>query len=144
MDISPRAEWATLSQYQYHTSSNFLDLLPADLFFPFPLILYFFDIQVNGSDTKRWNGMVGEVIDGKADLIVAALTINNERAEWVEFSKPFKYQGLTILVRKVICLSVVCIYKQSVLLSVCLSVCLFRVSLSVCLSVYLSVCLYFY
>ena len=45
--------------------------------------------------------MVGEVIDGKADLIVAALTINNERAEWIEFSKPFKYQGLTILVRKV-------------------------------------------
>lgn len=45
--------------------------------------------------------MVGEVIDGQADLIVAALTINNERAQWLEFSKPFKYQGLTILVRKV-------------------------------------------
>ena len=45
--------------------------------------------------------MVGEIIDGEADLIVAALTINNERAEWIEFSKPFKYQGLTILVRKV-------------------------------------------
>ena len=50
---------------------------------------------------KRWNGMVGEVIDGKSDLIAAALTINNERAEWIEFSKPFKYQGLTILVKKV-------------------------------------------
>ena len=58
--------------------------------------------KVNGSDMKRWNGMVGEVIDGKSDLIVAALTINNERAEWIEFSKPFKYQGLTILVKKVI------------------------------------------
>ena len=57
--------------------------------------------KVNGSDMKRWNGMVGEVIDGKSDLIVAALTINNERAEWIEFSKPFKYQGLTILVKKV-------------------------------------------
>lgn len=45
--------------------------------------------------------MVGEVIDGKSDLIAAALTINNERAEWIEFSKPFKYQGLTILVKKV-------------------------------------------
>ena len=44
--------------------------------------------------------MVGEVIDGKS--VVAALTINNERAEWIEFSKPFKYQGLTILVKKVI------------------------------------------
>ena len=57
--------------------------------------------QVNGTDMKRWNGMVGEVIDGKSDLIAAALTINNERAEWIEFSKPFKYQGLTILVKKV-------------------------------------------
>lgn len=56
--------------------------------------------RVNGTDMKRWNGMVGEVIDGKSDLIVAALTINNERAEWIEFSKPFKYQGLTILVKK--------------------------------------------
>lgn len=56
--------------------------------------------RVNGTDMKRWNGMVGEVIDDKSDLIVAALTINNERAEWIEFSKPFKYQGLTILVKK--------------------------------------------
>ena len=60
--------------------------------------------------------MVGEVIDGNADLIVAALTINNERAEWIEFSKPFKYQGLTILVKKV---------KKTVSLFVCFFVFLF-------------------
>ena len=61
--------------------------------------------------------MVGEVIDGNADLIVAALTINNERAEWIEFSKPFKYQGLTILVKKV---------KKTVsLVLFCLFFCLF-------------------
>ena len=57
--------------------------------------------------------MVGEVIDGNADLIVAALTINNERAEWIEFSKPFKYQGLTILVKKVkktVCLVLFCLF----------------------------------
>lgn len=34
-------------------------------------------------------------------MIVAPLTINNERAQYIEFSKPFKYQGLTILVKKV-------------------------------------------
>ena len=45
--------------------------------------------------------MVGEVIEGKADLIVASLAINNERAQYIEFSKPFKYQGITILVKKV-------------------------------------------
>ena len=45
--------------------------------------------------------MVGELVNGKADLIVAPLTINPERAEHIDFSKPFKYQGLTILVKKV-------------------------------------------
>lgn len=45
--------------------------------------------------------MMGELIDGKADLIVAPLTINPERAAYIDFTKPFKYQGLNILVRKV-------------------------------------------
>ena len=48
----------------------------------------------------RWDGLVGELLDSKADLIVATLTINPERAEVIDFTKPFKYQGLTILVRK--------------------------------------------
>lgn len=34
-------------------------------------------------------------------MIVAPLTINPERAGHIDFSKPFKYQGLTILVKKV-------------------------------------------
>ena len=35
-----------------------------------------------------------------ADLIVAPLTINPERAQVMEFSKPFKYQGITILQKR--------------------------------------------
>lgn len=42
-------------------------------------------------DMKCWNGMVGEVIDGKVDFIVVVLIINNERVEWIEFFKFFKY-----------------------------------------------------
>ncbi|XP_017911736.1 PREDICTED: glutamate receptor ionotropic, NMDA 1 isoform X2 [Capra hircus] len=56
--------------------------------------------QVNNSNKKEWNGMMGELLSGQADMIVAPLTINNERAQYIEFSKPFKYQGLTILVKK--------------------------------------------
>lgn len=41
----------------------------------------------------------------RADMIVAPLTINPERAEFIEFSKPFKYQGITILEKKV-CFSI--------------------------------------
>ncbi|KAJ8315481.1 hypothetical protein KUTeg_007631 [Tegillarca granosa] len=56
--------------------------------------------RVNGSKEKVWNGMIGEVIREKADLIVAPLTINPERDGHIDFTKPFKYQGLTILVKK--------------------------------------------
>ncbi|XP_069465961.1 glutamate receptor ionotropic, NMDA 1 isoform X6 [Ambystoma mexicanum] len=56
--------------------------------------------RVNNSNKKEWNGMMGELLSGQADMIVAPLTINNERAQYIEFSKPFKYQGLTILVKK--------------------------------------------
>ena len=45
--------------------------------------------------------MIGDLKNEKADMIVAPLTISPERAEAIDFSKPFKYQGLTILVKKV-------------------------------------------
>lgn len=39
---------------------------------------------------KEWTGLIAEVVNERADLIVAPLTINPERAEFIEFSKPFK------------------------------------------------------
>ncbi|ESO84129.1 hypothetical protein LOTGIDRAFT_108357 [Lottia gigantea] len=54
----------------------------------------------NGTKQRHWNGMIGELLSNKADLIVAPLTINPERAKVIDFTKPFKYQGLTILVKK--------------------------------------------
>ena len=50
---------------------------------------------------KEWTGLIGELVYERADMIVAPLTINPERAEFIEFSKPFKYQGITILEKKV-------------------------------------------
>ncbi|KAL0818978.1 hypothetical protein ABMA28_008267 [Loxostege sticticalis] len=49
---------------------------------------------------KEWTGLIGELVYERADMIVAPLTINPERAEFIEFSKPFKYQGITILEKK--------------------------------------------
>ena len=46
--------------------------------------------------------MMGELLGGKADLIVAPFVINPERAKYVDFTKPFKFLGITILVKKVI------------------------------------------
>ena len=45
--------------------------------------------------------MIGELINYQADMIIAPLTMNPERAEVIEFTKPYKFQGITILVRKV-------------------------------------------
>lgn len=53
-----------------------------------------------GGVKKEWTGLIGEIVSERADLIVAPLTINPERAEFIEFSKPFKYQGITILEKK--------------------------------------------
>ncbi len=50
---------------------------------------------------QEWTGLIGELVEEKADLIVAPLTINPERAQVMEFSKPFKYQGITILQKRV-------------------------------------------
>nr|XP_040571852.1 glutamate [NMDA] receptor subunit 1-like isoform X2 [Lepeophtheirus salmonis] len=54
----------------------------------------------NETGKLEWNGLIGELVDGTADLIVAPLTINPERAHVMEFSKPFKYQGITILQKR--------------------------------------------
>lgn len=50
---------------------------------------------------REWTGLIGELVNERADMIVAPLTINPERAEFIEFSKPYKYQGITILEKKV-------------------------------------------
>ena len=46
--------------------------------------------------------MIGELVTDRADLIVGPLTITPDRAKVIDFTKPFKYQGMTILVKKVI------------------------------------------
>ena len=55
----------------------------------------------SSSSDEVWDGTIGEVKNNEADLIVAALTIDNERAQVIDFSNPFKHQGLSIVVRKV-------------------------------------------
>nr|QQY02514.1 glutamate receptor ionotropic, NMDA 1 [Cryptocotyle lingua] len=56
--------------------------------------------EVVENDTRRWTGVVGEILSGMADLAVAPISITPERAARVEFSKPFKYLGITILIKR--------------------------------------------
>ncbi|XP_025016477.1 glutamate receptor ionotropic, kainate 2 isoform X1 [Tetranychus urticae] len=50
--------------------------------------------------TGEWNGMIGELIRGEADLAIADLTITSKREEAVDFTLPFMNTGISILFRK--------------------------------------------
>ncbi|XP_063720364.1 glutamate receptor ionotropic, kainate 2-like isoform X2 [Symsagittifera roscoffensis] len=52
--------------------------------------------QADGS----WNGMVGELQRGEADLAVAPLTINYQRQDDIDFSTPYMNLGISILFRR--------------------------------------------
>ncbi|ESP00208.1 hypothetical protein LOTGIDRAFT_238650 [Lottia gigantea] len=51
-------------------------------------------------ENKSWNGIIGELRRGRADLAVAPLTITAERERVVDFSKPFMNVGISIMIRK--------------------------------------------
>lgn len=50
--------------------------------------------------TEYWNGMIGEIISGKADLAIVDLTITSSREEAVDFTLPFMNTGISILFKK--------------------------------------------
>uniref|UniRef100_A0AAX7SQ62 Glutamate receptor n=1 Tax=Astatotilapia calliptera TaxID=8154 RepID=A0AAX7SQ62_ASTCA len=51
-------------------------------------------------DKGLWNGMIRELIEHRADLAVAPLTITYVREKFIDFSKPFMSMGISILYRK--------------------------------------------
>lgn len=48
-------------------------------------------------ETKSWNGIVRELIERRADLAVASMTINYARENVIDFTKPFMNLGIGIL-----------------------------------------------
>ncbi|XP_076371702.1 glutamate receptor ionotropic, kainate 2-like isoform X1 [Tachypleus tridentatus] len=48
----------------------------------------------------EWNGMIQELIEGKADLAVGDLTVTYERESAVDFTMPFMNLGISILFKK--------------------------------------------
>ncbi|XP_041363768.1 ionotropic receptor 25a-like [Gigantopelta aegis] len=53
-----------------------------------------------GSD-GQWNGCIGNILRGEADIIVAALTVTAEREKVVDFTLPYyDFAGIQILMKK--------------------------------------------
>ncbi|XP_071394144.1 glutamate receptor U1 [Centroberyx affinis] len=48
----------------------------------------------------NWNGMIGEVIRGEADLAVAPLTLTAVREQFVEMTTPFMQTGIGFILRR--------------------------------------------
>ncbi|KAJ2951073.1 hypothetical protein O0L34_g5453 [Tuta absoluta] len=51
-------------------------------------------------ETKKWDGLVGYLLERKADLAICDLTITYERRSYVDFTTPFMTLGISILYTK--------------------------------------------
>ncbi|XP_066528427.1 probable glutamate receptor, partial [Hoplias malabaricus] len=51
-------------------------------------------------ESGNWNGMIGEVVRGEADLAVAPLTLTAAREKAVGMTKPYMQTGISILLRR--------------------------------------------
>jgi len=49
------------------------------------------------NEMGKWNGMIGEVISGTADIALADMTITSKREEAVDFTHPYMSLGLSVL-----------------------------------------------
>ncbi|XP_055893399.1 glutamate receptor ionotropic, kainate 2-like isoform X1 [Biomphalaria glabrata] len=47
----------------------------------------------------EWNGMIGELLAGNATMSVAPLSINAQREEAIDFTKPFKTRYISVLMK---------------------------------------------
>lgn len=72
-----------------------------------PLLNVTFDIKHVGDfkyGSKRkdgnWTGMIGEIVQGTADIAAASLTVTAERAKAIDLSHPFMELGLSIVLKR--------------------------------------------
>ena len=48
--------------------------------------------------TGRWNGMIGEVLYGYADMALGSITINAQRSQVVDFTSPYGEVGIGMMI----------------------------------------------
>ncbi|KAL3307698.1 Glutamate receptor 3 [Cichlidogyrus casuarinus] len=79
---------------------DLLEEIAKDIGFEFKFKLVGDNSYGKEDNKHHWNGMVGELLRGEADIAVAPLTITSGRERVVDFSTPFMEFGLSVLYQK--------------------------------------------
>lgn len=56
--------------------------------------------QIEWKQNNTWNGLIGEIVSGEADVIVSSVKVNSDRQKAVDFTVPFLDTGISIIVAK--------------------------------------------
>jgi ionotropic glutamate receptor NMDA 3A len=48
-------------------------------------------------DKPKWNGIIGDLVSGAADMSFAALSVSSSRSEVIDFSAPYYFSGVSFL-----------------------------------------------
>lgn len=62
------------------------------------MVVWQFDFILLIQGTGEWNGLIKQIQDHRADMVLTSLKITPKRSEVVDFSIPFLETGITIMV----------------------------------------------
>ncbi|XP_033636956.1 glutamate receptor ionotropic, NMDA 3B-like isoform X2 [Asterias rubens] len=78
---------------------DLIERMSQDLNFKYDLYLVA-DTNHGAIENGTWNGMVGDLITGKADAAISSFSITRERSAVIDFTAPFFHSGFSTLVAK--------------------------------------------
>lgn len=53
------------------------------------------------NSAKQWNGVIGDVVNGVADMAIGPIGVNWSREKVIDFSVPYSYSGLNLILSRI-------------------------------------------
>ncbi|ELT90213.1 hypothetical protein CAPTEDRAFT_92293 [Capitella teleta] len=83
----------------YGFAVDLIDVISQVLGFTYEIIIVHDGKFGSKLTNGEWDGIVGEILSGNASMSVAPLSINADREAALDFTKPFKTRGITVLIK---------------------------------------------